>query len=143
MWAFGESNQKSKPQQNHIFFTCSLASFMWSGWRQCFDTTWNPNSFDQWWSIVNSLPSKAKKPVWILFAAQCWALWNIRNKFSIEAIFPNQPADCFFKTGILLQQWRILSKPEDQHKVDLLISELRHLYRATYAPPANRNQPDV
>lgn len=39
---------------NHIFFNCSLAKFMWSAWRQCFDVSWNPISFYQWWLIVNT-----------------------------------------------------------------------------------------
>ena len=126
---------------DHIFFSCSLACFLWSAWRQSFGVTWNPETFDQWWLIFNKLPNNAKKPVWLLFAAHCWTLWNIRNKFSIEAIFPSQPADCFFKIGLLLQQWRILSKPEEQIKLDLITAELRSLYRQTYQAPPRDDPP--
>ena len=75
-----------------------------------------------------------------MFISAKWGL-HIRNKFSIEAIFPSQPADCFFKIGPLLQQWRILSKPEEQIKLDLITAELRSLYRQTYQAPPRDDPP--
>jgi hypothetical protein len=39
-----------------------------------------------------------QRATWIIFAAQSLALWHIRNKLTIEQKFPNQPADCAFKT---------------------------------------------
>ena len=95
------------------------------------EVQWNPQTFDHFWALLLSLDNNARKPVWLFFAAQCWALWNITNKFSIEHIFPNNAADCFFKTGLLLQQWRPLSKPKDLETVDLFISKLQAMYRET------------
>jgi hypothetical protein len=43
-----------------------------------------------------------RRAVWILFAAQSWALWHIRNKIAIEIVFPNQPADGVLKTLLFL-----------------------------------------
>jgi hypothetical protein len=37
---------------NHIFFTCSLAKFMWSVVRQLFDCAWSPANFPQFYAIV-------------------------------------------------------------------------------------------
>jgi hypothetical protein len=65
---------------------------------------------------------KAKRFNWLLFAAQSWALWKIRNKFSIEGIFPKQPSDFVFKTTILLQQWRPLTRSKDVELVEGMIS---------------------
>ena len=82
--------------------------------------------------------------MWLLFAAQSWARWKIRNKFSIEVVFPNHAADCFFKTGILLQQWRPLSKPKDLEHVDKMIGKLQLLYHKTRTTPtAARMPPDT
>ena len=60
------------------------------------------NHIDHFWALLLPLDKKSRKLVWLLFAALSWAIWNIRNKFSIEALFPNKAVDCFFKTGILL-----------------------------------------
>lgn len=93
---------------SHIFFACSLASFIGTGFREDFGVNWNPASFDDFFALLASLHGKAKRAIWLWFAAQSWALWHIRNKFTIEGRFPRQPADCFFKTSIFLQQWRPL-----------------------------------
>jgi hypothetical protein len=41
--------------------------------------------------------------LWTFFAAQSWALWTTRNKFTIEKKFPQQPANCIFKCLLNLQ----------------------------------------
>ena len=116
---------------NHIFFSCVFAKLLWSGFRESFGLLWNPQTFDQFWALLLAIRPADRKFVWLLFSAQSWALWNIRNKFTIESVFPNQAADCFFKSGILLQQWRPLSKPEDHARIDVMISQLKNLYRTT------------
>jgi hypothetical protein len=67
----------------------------------------------------------------LFFAAQSWALWIIRNKFTIEHKLPSQPADCFFKTAIFLQLWRPLLKNKLNAKMELLQEMLRALYQQT------------
>jgi hypothetical protein len=74
--------------------------------------------------------------VWILFAAQSWALWHIRNKIVMEHLFPNQPADCVLKTCIFLQQWRPLLKAKDLAAVEILEELLRKLHQDTRSSPA-------
>jgi hypothetical protein len=74
--------------------------------------------------------------VWILFAAQSWALWHIRNKIAMEHSFPNQPADCVHKTLFFLQQWRSLLKTKDLADVEILKDLLQKLHRDTRFAPA-------
>jgi hypothetical protein len=80
--------------------------------------------------------------VWIFFAAQCWALWNTRNKFTIERKFPRQPTDIIFKLMISLQLWHPLQKPKDLGTLDELIALTKAFFARTSTPPAasNKNQ---
>jgi hypothetical protein len=119
---------------DHIFFSCHLACFAWSGIREALGVQWNPHSFQDFFGIVNSLPISFKSAIWLLFAAQSWALWIIRNKFTIEHKLPSQPADCFFKTSIFLQLWRPLLKNKLNAKMELLQEMLRALYQQTRNP---------
>jgi hypothetical protein len=72
-----------------------------------------------------------RQSFWILFAAQSWALWLIRNKLTIENSFPKQPADYFYKTAMFLQLWRPLLKEKHADKLDVMVGVLRSLYRQT------------
>ena len=45
---------------------------------------WNPSSFLSFFPIVDEFFSKSRHLIWILFAAQYWALCLIRNKKIIE-----------------------------------------------------------
>jgi hypothetical protein len=87
---------------DHIFFVCDLAAFAWSGIREAFGVQWNPRTFQEFFDIVNSLAHGFKQAIWLLFAAQSWALWNIRNKITIEHKLSSHPADCIFKTSLFL-----------------------------------------
>jgi hypothetical protein len=59
---------------DHIFFQCPLAQFLWSGVRDMFGVSWNPRSRLDWFTILDSLSSKAHRAVWTYFAAQCWTI---------------------------------------------------------------------
>jgi hypothetical protein len=101
---------------------------------------WNPSSFSQFWTILLALSKKSKKFMWLLFASQSGAILNIRNKFVIEAVFPHQPADCVFKTGLFLQHWRLLSRLKDHAIIDVLLAALRQLYRTSNKVAASPSQ---
>jgi hypothetical protein len=120
---------------DHIFFQCPLAQFMWSGVRDMLSVSWNPSSRVDWFRILDSLGERYKRMVWIFFAAQCWALWNTRNKFTIERKFPCQPADIIFKLLISLQLWRPLQKPKDLVALDELISLTKAFFASNHSPP--------
>jgi hypothetical protein len=96
--------------------------------RDLFSVDWNPKSRVEWFSILDSLNSKAQWPVWVFFAAQSWALWTTRNKFSIERKFPHQPADVIFKLIISLQLWQPLQNPKEQVFVDELVADTSPTY---------------
>ena len=65
-----------------------------------------------------------KRLFWVGLAAMCWSLWNIRNKFTIEGVFPNKPTDVLFKMSIFLQQWKLLTKPAHMDGMVELISKV-------------------
>jgi hypothetical protein len=116
---------------NHIFFSCVLASFMWSGIREAYGVQWNPRNISEFLTNLNQLTPILWQSFWVLFAAQSWVIWLIRNKLSIEKSFPKQPADCFFKTVMFLQLWRPLLKTKHVEKLDMMAGALRSLYRQT------------
>ena len=94
--------------------------------------TWNPASLGDVVHILLSFHGKTRNFFRMLMAAVCWALWLICNKYSIEAKFPNQPADCIFKILYLLQLWMPLLKDDARPLLDELLSTLKALFDATY-----------
>jgi hypothetical protein len=115
---------------DHIFFSCVLAKFLWSGVCSILGVDWNPTSFAQFLDIISSLFSLSRHAIWVLFSTQSWALWHI-EKFSIENTFPNQSADCVFKSIIFFQQWHPLFRSKDVEVVELLLEILHKLYLDT------------
>jgi hypothetical protein len=81
---------------NHIFFTCPLLGFMRAGIRDVLQCDRNPLGADEFLAIAQGLSGPFHRLVWFTFAAQCWALWNIRNKLTIEGKLIGNPADAFF-----------------------------------------------
>jgi hypothetical protein len=120
---------------DHIFFVCDLVAFAWSGIREAFGVQWNPRTFQEFFAIVNSLAPGFKQAIWLLFAAQSWALWNIRNKITIEHKLSSHPADCIFKTSLFLQLWRLLLRSKLADKLDIMLELLRSLYLQSRASP--------
>ena len=84
-------------------------------------------------TILDSFSGKTKRVLWLLFAIQSWALWVTRNKFSIEGVFPQQPADVLYKLLIFLQQWRPLMKPSLLPQVDVLRAMIQDLFAKTHS----------
>jgi hypothetical protein len=101
-----------------------------------FGVAWNPRSRVDWFAILDSLNPKAKRAVWTFFAAQCWAIWTTRNKFTIEGKFPRQPADCIFKILLSLQLWRPLQKAKFRGMMDELILMTKASFANSYSPPS-------
>ena len=89
---------------DHIFFHCVLAKFVWSCVTSWLQVSWNPSSFSELRTLAKVLVGVTKRVFWVGLGALCWALWTIRNKFTIEHIFPSKPTDVLFKSCILLQQ---------------------------------------
>jgi hypothetical protein len=95
---------------NHIFFSCVLANFAWSGIREGFGVQWSPTSVSDFLSILAQLDPSSRQDFWLLFAAQRWALWHIRNKFIVDSSRRSSPSSqltvflnllCFYSSGAL------------------------------------------
>jgi hypothetical protein len=110
---------------NHIFFTCPMASFMWAGIRDILHCDWNPAG--------QGLSCSFRRLVWFTFVAQSWALWNIRNKLTIEGKLIGNPADALFQMSLHMQHWRVLVRPKDRDLLDVALDEVRRLYARTRA----------
>jgi hypothetical protein len=112
---------------DHIFFSCHLAKLMWAGARELLHCDWNPAGAGHFIGIVQNLSGSLRRLAWFTFAAQCWALWNIRNKLAMEGKTINNPADAFFHMITYMQRWRVLVRPRDREMLDVLMGELRGL----------------
>jgi hypothetical protein len=120
---------------DHIFFRCVLAKFVWAGIRDMLGVTWDPSSFNAWEGCIHNLNLKSQRTLCVLFAAICWALWKTRNKFTIEAKFPSQPAHCFFLIRLNLQLWRPLQRNKDEPMMVQLEAMLKDIFDRTCTPP--------
>lgn len=69
---------------NHIFFSCPIAKLMWDGVRELLHCDWNPAGPGEFIAIAQGLYGPLRRLVWFAFAAQCWTLWTIRSKLTIE-----------------------------------------------------------
>jgi hypothetical protein len=118
---------------NHIFFSCSPARFMWSVVRQLLGCSWSPTSFAQFYAILSGFAGRPRRLLWMLFMAQSWALWLIRNKLTLESKLICQPADILFKTIIFLQLWCPSTKHQDKEGIQELIRQLRRTHAEVLA----------
>ena len=121
---------------DHIFFGCVLPVFVWAGLREFLQVSWNPSNFQDLCSILAGFTGNSRRVMRVLIAAVCWSLWLIRNKYTIEAKFPKQPADCVFKIMMHLQLWRPLLKDDAATLMEELIAVLKALFDATYSRPS-------
>ena len=108
----------------HIFFKCSLAQFAWSTLRESLGRDWRPANFVQLRAILLSLSGRDRRLFWVLFLAQSWALWLVRNKLAIEKKLIRHPADILFKTLLFLQLWLLALKSKDQEGARWIIDEI-------------------
>jgi hypothetical protein len=122
---------------NHIFFNSSLAGFMWAGIRDILHYDWNSAGAGEFLTIAQGLSGPFRRLVWFTFAAQCWALWNIRNKLTIEGKLIGNPADVLFQMSLHMQHWRVLVRQKDRALLDVATNEVRRLYASSSAPFAS------
>jgi hypothetical protein len=53
---------------NHIFFSCSLARFVWAGVREVLQCSWNPVGVRDFLIICRGLSGPLRRLVWFTFA---------------------------------------------------------------------------
>jgi hypothetical protein len=117
----------------HIFFQCSPAKFAWSALRQLLGCSWCQANFSQFFAILSNFAGRFCRVVWILFRAQSWALWLIRNKLNMGSKLINHPADIVLKTMLFVQLWSLLTKPQDHPCLRGVASALKQLHAAVVA----------
>jgi hypothetical protein len=77
-----------------------------------------------------AIEGKKMEKKWKLLCAQ-----ELNTPFAMESVFPNQPADCLFKTSLFIQQWWPLFRNKDLEAISILEELLRQLYQHSYTPP--------
>lgn len=102
--------------------------FAWSAVREAFGLDWDPSSGANLVQLLNSLQGSSKRVMWRCVGALLWSIWYIRNKITIEAVFPSHPADYLFKTNLFLQQWMPLQKQKEGGLLEMEISKLQQVY---------------
>jgi RsiW-degrading membrane proteinase PrsW (M82 family) len=110
-----------------------MARFMWVGARDALHCDLNLAGARDFLAIAAGLSGHFRRLVWFTFAAQCWALWNVRNKLTIEGKLIGNPAGAFFQMSIHMQHWRVLARPKDHAWLDMAADEVRRLYARTRA----------
>jgi hypothetical protein len=110
-----------------------MAGFVWTGMRDILHCDWNPAGAGEFLSIAQGLSGSFRRLVWFTFVALCWALWNIRNKLTIEGKLIGNPADALFQMSLHMQHRRVLVRPKDRELLDVALDEVRRLYARTRA----------
>ena len=133
VFRFGPSDGKcalcgQEEDATHIFFRCSMAVFMWAVFRQALGRDWHPQNFAQFFALLSTFSGRTKRLIWLLFLAQAWALWAVRNKLAIEKKIINHPADIIFISMIFLQAWIPPLKAQDKEGASWLVAKLRELH---------------
>jgi hypothetical protein len=114
-----------------ISLLVNVTAFMWAGVRELLRCDWNPAGAGDFIALANGLSGPLRRLVWFTFAAQCWSLWNIRNKLTIEGKLIGCPADAFYHMLLHMQHWRALVRPTDLALVDTAVGDVRRLYSRT------------
>lgn len=112
---------------NHVFFKCHLAHFAWSAVREAFGQNWNPESGGDLLAILRAHRGATTRVLWRYVGALLWALWTVRNKFTIEHKFLSNPADVIFKCHLFLQTWMSLGKQQDTELMQAAMERIRSI----------------
>jgi len=110
---------------SHIFFTCSLARFVWACLSEIFGGT-IPYSWDELHGgkLTNMFKTNMRLSLF-LFAGIAWSIWRTRNKMAIEKVFPQNPIDVVYLGISYVQKWWRLLKPADQEKLSNAADTMR------------------
>jgi hypothetical protein len=101
---------------------------MWSAVRELLGCMWNPSCFSDIFMILRVQEGQSKRVLWMACAALLWTLWNLRNKFTIDGVFPRQPADGLYKMSMYLQVWKQVARRKDREAVEWAIGRIRSLH---------------
>jgi hypothetical protein len=101
---------------------------MWSAVRELLGRVWNPSCFADIFRLLHAQRGQSKRVLGMACAALLWTLWNLRNKFSIDGVFPRQPADALYKMSMYLQVWKLVARKKDREAVEWAVTRIRTLH---------------
>jgi hypothetical protein len=107
---------------------------MWVGVRETLHCDWNPTGAGEFLAISQGLTGQYRRLVWFTFAAQCWDLWNVRNKLTIEGSIIAKPANVLIKMLIYMHQCQKLVRSRDRGLLDAAMGEIKLLHTAMMSP---------
>jgi hypothetical protein len=84
-------------------------------------------------ALTNNVLGPLHRLVSFTFAAQCWTVWIIHNKLTIEGKMIGNPADVFYQMPSYMQCWRVHVRPKDRPLLDEAVEAVRRLHAQTRA----------
>ncbi|KAI5012533.1 hypothetical protein ZWY2020_024799 [Hordeum vulgare] len=122
---------------NHIFFTCVIAQFLWSCFRDAVGGHWCHTNVPDLFTEIQSVPSSARHIRWLTIGVLMWTLWTVRNKLVIQRLPLRCATNAIFQICGFLQLWRPLSCSSNQDAINKIIANLRlmALHMAPLLPP--------
>lgn len=114
---------------DHLFFSCSLAKYVWRIILVSFDLPSIPsgvgNVLDIW---LLQFGKRDRKLVLVGFAAVIWVIWKTRNDACFRNMMPNDPSAVVFAICAMINHWSGLQKSSSQ---EVLRRFSRRLWRVT------------
>jgi hypothetical protein len=89
----------------HLFFSCSVARYIWSLISYTVKATCRPASFSQFWEwVLRYMPANNKIHVAGLTAV-CWAIWKTRNAVCFEEKSVKSPTEIVCLASSFIMYW--------------------------------------
>jgi hypothetical protein len=110
---------------DHLLFANPLAKFIWVFVKQALGWADYPRDMED--LMTTWLPGKFKVSYQTglsCFAGIEWAIWNTRNKITIQKQFPAKAVDAVHLAMSFLQKWRNLMKAIEKTKVEKLVAAM-------------------
>lgn len=111
--------------EDHIFFSCILAKFIWQAIREALGWERAPTGVQDFMDTWLCRGSRNPNLTIFCLAAVLWSIWLTRNKYAIEGVFPNKPTDMLFKIFTVMQRWQVLLKGEEKEILEARSKTLR------------------
>ena len=96
---------------DHLFFTCSLARFLWNVVGSALGNPQTPLSFfDLCQNWLPKYTGKDRMVIAIGTTALLWSIWKARNKSCFQSSLPRDPTDIIVSLCYMLDSWGVLQK---------------------------------
>jgi len=102
---------------NHLFFDCSMASYVWSLVAIVLGSPLRRTSMDQFWVWINNCLLNEKQFHMMGLAAILWALWRARNNACFEKKLTRSLTETVCSVCSSIVYWAGLQKGDDQKQL--------------------------